>query len=56
MEWLVNIVGPKFDPKQFGELIGSSVSHQLIELIVSAQQQPQPQQPKNHNCSSVETK
>ena len=33
MEWLVNIVGPKIDPKQFGGLKGSSVSHYLIELI-----------------------
>ena len=28
----------------------------LIDFIVTAQQQPQPQQQNNHNCSWVETK
>ena len=28
----------------------------IIKLIVTAQQQPQPQQQNNHNCSWVETK
>ena len=29
---------------------------QLYSIIVTAQQQPQPQQQNNHNCSWVETK
>ena len=33
VEWLMFYIGRKFDPKQFGGLKGSSISHYIIELI-----------------------
>ena len=33
MDWLMSIVGPNIDPKQFGGLKGNSTSHYLIELV-----------------------
>ena len=33
VEWLMNFIGHKLDPKQFGGLKGNSISHYMIELI-----------------------
>ena len=33
LEWLMFYIGDKLDPKQFGGLSGSSISHYMIELI-----------------------
>ena len=33
VEWLMKYIGDKFDPKQFGGLKGSSISHYMIEII-----------------------
>ena len=33
VEWLMIYIGPKLDPKQFGGLKGTSISHYMIELI-----------------------
>ena len=42
---------------QIGCLAQVTVIYQLVQSeIVTAQQQPQPQQQNNHNCSWVETK
>ena len=33
LEWLMSYIGDKLDPKQFGGLKGSSISHYMIELV-----------------------
>ena len=33
VEWLMQYIGDKIDPKQFGGLKGNSISHYMIELI-----------------------
>ena len=33
VEWLMEFIGDKIDPKQFGGLKGNSISHYMIELI-----------------------
>ena len=33
LEWLMIYIGDKLDPKQFGGLKGSSISHYMIELV-----------------------
>ena len=33
VEWLMFYIGGKLDPKQFGGLKGSNISHYMVELI-----------------------
>ena len=54
MLWEIDF--PKAKHRSFVLFIGLDITFIIGENIVTAQQQPQPQQQNNHNCSWFETK